>query len=91
MDKNKTQQTPKGTIPKKVKVSKIENSKSNRNFLNWLVYHLSNGVSFDEAIKKTVKTFQNDEEKGKSFATCKSQIVRATETLTASCHNNILK
>lgn len=76
---------------KQAKISKIENSKSNRNFLNWLVYHLSNGVSFDEAISKTVKTFQNDQEKGKAFTSMRKHIESSVGTLTNGCHNIILK
>ena len=70
---------------------KIENSKSNRNFLNWLVYHLSNGVSFDEAVSKTVKTFQMDVEKGKLFSAYKDAIRKGSELLVHNLHNSILK
>lgn len=86
MEKTKETKTAKSA-----KVNKIENSKSNRNFLNWLVYHLSNGVSFDEAISKTVKTFQNDADKGKAFTSMRKQIENSVSTLTSGCHNIILK
>jgi len=76
---------------KPIKSTKLENSKPNRNFLNWLIYHLSNGVSFSIAIEKTVKTFQNDTDRGKLFSQYENQIVRAAENLQAGCHNAILK
>ena len=84
MDKQK-----KTTKPKQF--AKIENSKSNRNFLNWLVYHLSNGISFEEAVNKTVKTFQMDVDKGKLFSAYKDAIRKGAELLVHNLHNSILK